>query len=320
MFKSLLCGRSGKLKNTAEHAVDRPFDENVFMRARLGVDVASVVQSEINAGEGSLSLVQFALPSGPFMVRKTIALDRTVEISLMAELAKENASSDGAADRRWPFPEVYHVETGPESCDVYMRFVEGIAYRSRHDALAVAEPLSKAIHGLADHLPALCQAAGVTPADRGAPGEAFFATAEQMVGDRVEQLKEIARFQRDLPHSVCHNDIYWPNMGITFPGGEAEVVFIDFGMVGRNVVGAELHHFARLADRSESDAELFRRLVACISDHFRTAPSIVEINAFFYAGMRLMAFEKDTVAAGGSERVRELLKKATRLYETLDHN
>lgn len=63
---------------------------------------------------------------------------------------------------------------------------------------------------------------------------------------------------------VCHNDLYWPNIIVSRDGCK----FIDFGTVGRNVVGADLHHFLRKVKGPRS-AALFEELAEVYSAAFQ---------------------------------------------------
>lgn len=292
------------------------FDEAGFFRDRFGIEPSCLARTDLPKGHGSLSLVQFASPDGPVAVRKSIAASRTTEIALMTGLARIGPLLQRGFLDRWPLPEVYHVEPGPEVSDVYMQVVPGIAFRHRRDLPNLVQPLAGAIHDLARFLPVLCQAADVTPTDRSRPGSSFFSNAERLLGAKVERLRDIARYQRLLPHSICHNDVLWPNMGIT---PQAEITFIDFGMLGRNVVGADLHHFARLSVKSDHDAVFFRDLAGHFAEVARMDLRIVEMNALVYAAMRLMAFEKDTGHQAGSEQVHDLLIEAIARWEAFAH-
>ena len=299
---------------------DSQFDEAELIREKFGLRDFDVSVSPISKGLSNISLMRFSGPQGPFMIRKTVEKDMECEISFMRGLLDSGGELSQFFRLNWPLPEVYAVKERKDAYDIYMQDVKGIAFRGRSEAAPLARPLAKAIHELTLTLPAVCQKSGVSLKERGSPGRSFFAKAEWQIDDDVEKLKEISRLQRELPSQISHNDIFWPNFGVMQASDNFHFKFIDFGMIGLNYPGADLHHFARVSVRSKHHDEFFRRLSRYYASQARLNISLIQMNAFYYAAMRLIAFEtknKDGTSPESSGKAAALLKGAISKYDKL---
>jgi hypothetical protein len=306
MIGSFFSRRPTKDEPASASPASAEFDEDTFIQSRFNLPPEVVSKSDLPKGQGSLSLVRFASERGPFMIRKTITNDRTVELAFMKGLIGLHPSVPRSFNVRWTLPKVFGVEERSAETDVYMQVVDGIAFRRKGELASLARPLAEAIYDLSLLLPVVCQAVDFAPPERSKPGSAFYAQAQSLLQDGADHLRAIARFQRQLPRSVCHNDIFWPNLGVSSVEETPEFTFIDFGMLGWNVVGAELHHFARRAVRSKKEAEFFHSISAEFARFARIDARLIEMNAQFYAAMRLMAFEKARDGDSGLDDVRSL--------------
>lgn len=321
MLRYLLRRKKNFTLTETESQPANEFDEVDFVRSVFGFTPDSFVRSAISIGQSNLSLTQFSCDNGPFMIRKSISKAGSLEAAFMQEMCDSRAGLKCVFDFEWPLPEVYAVVEGPQQFDIYMQHVDGISYRNKVDAAPLARPLAKAIHELSLVLTAMFQNIEMTPSDRGSPGQVFFAKAESHMGAvDAERLREIVRFQRLLPKQLSHNDIFWPNMGITCIDEVTRFVFIDFGMLGLNVPGAELHHFARNLVRSRHDAEFFRRLCKNYAAHVRLSPVLIEMNALLYGSMRLVAYEANKSDKEGlfvSNTAGELMKETLLRFDSI---
>lgn len=292
------------------------FDEDAFLREGFSLRVEQVTRTEIQQGQASISLVQFAADDKPFMIRKRVKNERKEEISFMKGLCAPHDISRQVLRIDWPLPQVFHIAEAEEHTDIYMQYVAGISYPSARAVHDIVRPLAKAIYALSLVLPIICRTADLTLEHRGSPGGSFFNTVENLIPDSRVRLREIVRFQRQLPIIASHNDIYWPNMGIAPQADSANIIFIDFGMLGQNVVGAELHHFARVSIGSKRWSEFFHRICKHYSQYVRIMPAALEMNALFYAMVRLVAYDIES----NQERVAELYAEVLTRYDALIGN
>jgi len=292
------------------------FDEGGFIRARFNVKSADVSKSELPRGQGSLALTQFSDSNGPFLVCKTIKnKGNEGELAFMKELMDVNEPVRRCFQIRWPFPEVYHVEDRGTESDIFLQFVEGVSTRRNPSFVQLARPLAVAIHELSLVLPTVCRIEGLSLPSRGGAGSSFLSEVETLLPGTGDDLRALLRFQRQLPHGLCHNDIFWPNIGISFVDQKPEFTFIDFGMLGTNVVGSELHHFARRSVKSKKDADFFRRVHRNFASLTRIDERLIEMNAYLYAAMRLMAFEKSKDTSADLEDVKQLCLAALQCFD-----
>lgn len=297
----------------------RAFDEDGFILRTFGLHPDQVTQTAMTGGLSRLSLTRFSGPDGPFLIRKTIAATAKTEADFMGALSMADRGAARHLRLDWTLPQVYAVADEGACFNIYMQRVEGIAHRHGAQAGRLAEPLAKAMYELSLILPVVCLQAGLTPPDRGSPGEAFFAKTAVYLRRDVEPLREIVRLNRSLPKQISHNDIYWPNMGVTGPQETPQFRFIDFGMLGLNVAGAELHHFARHSVRTGPKSGFFLHLCKHYAALARLDPVLIEMNALFYAAMRLMAFETTNsgVSQPPSDTVARLLHQVLAAYGRL---
>ncbi|WP_175546747.1 phosphotransferase [Natronohydrobacter thiooxidans] len=289
------------------------FDEAAFLEHGFGLKSGQVSRSEIKGGQASISLMQFSTEDGPFMIRKRIAGRKQSEIAFMKALQDPHDITKCALQVQWTLPKVFDIAETETHTDIYMEYVDGVIYPSTKLATTLVRPLAKAIYELSLVLPVICRSAEIELEHRGMPGGSFFSKIENLVNGSDSKLRDLVRLQRQLPVTISHNDIFWPNMGMTMQAEEPVFTFIDFGMLGQNVIGAELHHFARVAIGSQSKMEFFKRLSRHYARHVRMDPAVVEMNALFYAMMRLVAFDM----AANEERVAGLCAGALKHYDAL---
>lgn len=320
MLKSLFSWKKNHPQPTSEIEPQPipPFDEARFIHETFGFDAEVVSATPLSKGLSNLSLTEFTSPRGAFMIRKSISKHNDSEAAFMLGLCNGSRDLNKLFHLKWTMPKVYAVNERETAVDIYMEIIDGIAFRNKADAAPLARPLAKAIHDLSVILPAVCLHAELSLKERGIPGKEFYAKAAVYLRGDVEKLRDIARLQRSVPRQVCHNDIFWPNMGITEHDEGNEIKFIDFGMLGLNSPGAELHHFARISGKSKQEADFFRRLSRHYAALTRLDQRLIEMNALFYAAMRLMAFEKEKAIKSCSKDVQDLLIRATDRFDAIN--
>ncbi len=289
------------------------FDEDAWLQDRFALRPDHVTRSDIPQGQSSISLTQFVAKGKPFMIRKRVRNKRKDEIAFMGGLSRPHDITRRALQLDWPLPHVFHLAQTAAHTDIYMQYVDGVGYRAPAVANGLVRSLTTAIFSLSLILPVICRNGDVTLERRGHPGGRFLAAVEMLVPGSEARLRDVVRLQRHLPLIASHNDIFWPNMGIVSQEDKAQVTFIDFGMLGLNVVGAELHHFARVSVRSKSRTVLFRRICRHYAQLTRMDPAVIEMNAMFYALMRLTAYDLE----GNQERVARLCAETLERYEAL---
>lgn len=316
-MKSTFFSRKAEQNHEAAETIGGgAFDEDGFIRARFDLNPADVSKRELQKGQGSLTLIQFSDANGAFLVCKTIKnKGNESELAFMKELMNVSASVKRSFQIQWPFPEVYHVEERGAESDIYLQYVEGVSNRRIAEVMQLARPLAIAIHELSLVLPSVCRRDGQSLPRRGRVGSRFLSDVEALLPGTGDRLRALSEFQRNLPHSLCHNDIFWPNLGVGLLDKKPRFTFIDFGMLGTNVVGAELHHFARRSMKSARDDEFFRRVCRKFASLTRIDEQLITMNAYLYAAMRLMAFEKSKASEASFDDVLDLCLAAAQRFD-----
>jgi hypothetical protein len=130
----------------------------------------------------------------------------------------------------------------------------------------------------------------------------FYQNSDMVV---VEKLRDMVKVFDEHGQVFSHNDLFLGNVGVREDGS---LVAFDFGLVGMNFVGAELHHFFK-----RSPKMFFEELVGEYSKLLSLDSRIVLMGAILYEGIRQFertkkgldktycrAMLKDSVAAAHS--------------------
>ena len=137
---------------------------------------------------------------------------------------------------------------------------------------------------------------------------------------QAESVHNIGRIAQDIEiiisnHAqvICHNDIYWSNFAFDINPlcQSINIKFIDFGMIGQNYVGADLHHFAVDSIFHEKRKYFFESLVKEYAEISGFPEEIIAASAFYYAAHRqAMRFIKTEKKEEAFERLCALLMSA----------
>ena len=216
-----------------------------------------------------------------------------------------------------PAPAFLHVERIDGAFYIFQEFVEGThAYPvwSKNVALNVAHSIYRLNIGLDllffDHR--------VVPSKVVPFGDGLYRKISSV--SQAETVQNINRMAQDieikiLNHAqvICHNDVYWSNFAFNNnPSGQnINIKFIDFGMIGQNYVGADLHHFAVDSIYHEKRKSFFEFLVRSYAKISGFPEEIIAASAFYYAAHRqAMRFIKTEKKEEAFERLCALLMSA----------
>ncbi|WP_157665488.1 hypothetical protein [Cyanobium sp. NIES-981] len=99
----------------------------------------------------------------------------------------------------------------------------------------------------------------------------------------LENLLSIQQSLEDLPLICTHGDIYWHNIRLRIPGDFNTLKFHDFAWVSYLPAGAEWHHFASAAQRSNEEMERFRAITSLYASRLHLDPRQVRASASLHA-------------------------------------
>ena len=134
----------------------------------------------------------------------------------------------------------------------------------------------------------------------------------------MSMLAEIRAVAMQYPPVLGHNDLYWPNIGHAGDGANAHAIFIDLGLAGYNLPGAELHHFAQRAEKGDEHRAFFIALTREYAGMMQFPVALVRMGACFYASYR--AFTRNMRKGSGKrphDQPLRLLRHARRALSEL---
>ena len=254
------------------------------VRLRFPAGASLVKSVPLQAGRGNLGITVHTVrcrdgAEQRFVEKKT---RKTREVEIARKLAQEPG---GVVDL---FPVILGVTDGADCHRLYLEHLPGTGRLPASESYAVRS-ISDAIVRL--HRLPLDQYVDGDPSDWAVEAEqtsqALFAAAlEGWPGaDAAALAEEIAAMDRiyyDLPVVLSHNDLFLSNIssGVRRKG---PVRFIDLGLMGPSVMGADLFGFARKSLRSERIRSLFHRLCAAYGQAMNCSPDQVEFVSFHQA-------------------------------------
>jgi hypothetical protein len=213
------------------------------------------------------------------------------EITIAEHLAQKGSSI---------LPRVHEVRRRGEQAHIFMEFIPRIG-RIPAPSRRIFRALSKGMLAIHREFHSLGLPIIDHSSDRllhrlkALPAQIDLGLAEETIPSFVE------RFDR-LPFIVCHNDLNWPNMSVSEGWFRAECRFIDFALVARNGIGADLFQFATRA-AGGTDKEMFDGLVASFAKNAAADERDVQFAARFYALIRNVAHMTRVAREGQLEKV-----------------
>ena len=89
-----------------------------------------------------------------------------------------------------------------------------------------------------------------------------------------------------MRRALAHNDIYWNNVAVHKVDGRSLCRVIDFKLMESNTIGADLHHFARHAQRRPEIRKFYDALVSEAAISFNATQQEIVFASTFYAAIR----------------------------------
>lgn len=135
----------------------------------------------------------------------------------------------------------------------------------------------------------------------------------------LHRVHRLAAALQEFPQQPSHNDIGPGNMAaFQATGAECDIRFIDFGSARRNVIGADLHHYAVWGLNSPEQGHFFDALACRFAELGGHPLAVVRAGAYGYAIERTVMRwwrrkERRSIPArthGYRERLEELLRRA----------
>ena len=251
--------------------------------------VRTIVEGQRNHGISIFAPVDHAgNPVGPGFVRKLTS--NAAEVAFAIAMVS-HAAEHGAP---WPYPTVFQALRKGKMGEIFMEYVPSVCDRKRLRDVANAGPMADAIIASSRLIEDIATQAQLDLPDRRASGggteQAVLAQGLDTAVD-VPQLQAMEQAFDALPTAHCHNDVGYTNMGFTDAGLRPVIRFIDFGSVGRNVLGAELHHFASFSFRTATEQALFAALVQELAERAGLERRAVRFAAYHYAMRRALQRE-----------------------------
>lgn len=105
---------------------------------------------------------------------------------------------------------------------------------------------------------------------------------------------KISELVKRLPRVACHNDVFFANMFVCdLPGGGQAVRLIDWGSCGRNMIGAEVHHFISASQKEPDLLQVADQLILGLAKALQeagihTSPEEVRLGAHCFAWIRAL--------------------------------
>lgn len=142
------------------------------------------------------------------------------------------------------FPAIFALREHADYCSIFMEYLEGAGNRPKEVSGPIIDAIVTSVILLNRGLtaPNAQKQSKKIIESWGKKSEAArtslgFSNAQQSVVRKAGSLLE------GQPVYMGHNDLFWPNMALNELAGT--VRFLDFGLVGNNIAGAEFHHFFR---------------------------------------------------------------------------
>lgn len=158
------------------------------------------------------------------------------------------------------FPSIFAMREHADYCSIYMEYLEGAGDQPRDNLEAVIDAITTSV---------VSMNRGMTAPDVQKHAKKILGAWEKkshaarsslgLSESREGSVKQACLLLMKQPVFMGHNDLFWPNMAIDSRAGT--VRFLDFGLVGNNIAGAEFHHFFRRTLLEKKGNDLFDRLI-----------------------------------------------------------
>lgn len=258
-----------------------------------GLGAKAILCGSIDMGEANNGLRIFSVqsPQGSEQSKKFVvkASLRKVEGQISGML--ESCTDKMLLSYDIPAPRIYYTSEGSEVWYICQEFLDGTNIRNIRGAdlnYKVAEAayrFSRGVGLLYQDFSRELKPVTIFGADLISRIERL--PDRNLTSEVARKVKRVRSALGNHQNVICHNDIAWPNMSLQgSESGDWKVTLIDFGMVGWNFVGADLHHFAA-ASLGEGEGEsYFEDLAEHTARFYGMSREVIKISAYYYAANR----------------------------------